>query len=501
MRFTYRSPYSYDADSNRTGYTAPDGSTNTYSYDTLNRLNNLANSWAGSFGFSYDALGRRTQLSRPNGIATNYSYDSVSRLLSILHQAGSTTIDGEAYTVDPAGNRTAKTDDLAGVTSNYTYDKIYELTQVLQGTNTTETYTFDPVGNRLSSLGVSSYANNTSNELTSTSAASYTYDSNGNTTSKTDSTGTTSYAWDFENRLTQVTLPGTGGTESYRYDPFGRRIQKVFTTGANPPTTTTTNYLYDGDNEIEQVDQNGNVVARYADTQDIDEPLAESTASGLDFYEQDGLGSITSLTNSAGALAQTYTYDSFGNTTNSSGNIANPFRFTGRDFDSETGLYYFRARYVSPSTGRFLSEDPWRFYSDVNFYLYVENDPTTLIDPSGFYSCVQGAVCNFTPDMDKALKKFEKCLGHDIKITCGRNSHKPTDPHMKGLAVDIGHGTNPWLSRDAVIKCFDQAFPSNSYGEQEYNNGDSGQYQYHLQYTPGLGGKTGFSGYIHPHGH
>ncbi|MFZ0338640.1 MAG: hypothetical protein WAL45_11445 [Terracidiphilus sp.] len=74
--------------------------------------------------------------------------------------------------MNPAGNRTRKTDDLAGVTSNYTYDKIYELTQVLQGTNTTETYTFDPVGNRLSSLGVSSYTNNTSNELTSDSNAS-----------------------------------------------------------------------------------------------------------------------------------------------------------------------------------------------------------------------------------------------------------------------------------------------------------------------------------------
>jgi len=64
------------------------------------------------------------------------------------------TIDGDAYTVDPAGNRTVKTDYLAGATSNYTYDKIYELTQVMQGTNTTENYSYDPVGNRLSSLGV-----------------------------------------------------------------------------------------------------------------------------------------------------------------------------------------------------------------------------------------------------------------------------------------------------------------------------------------------------------
>ena len=94
----FTNSYSYDADSNRTGFTAPDSSTNTYTYDTLNRLTTLANSWAGSFGFSYDAISRRTQMTRPNGIATNYAYDKLSHLLSVLHQAGSSTIDGDAYT-------------------------------------------------------------------------------------------------------------------------------------------------------------------------------------------------------------------------------------------------------------------------------------------------------------------------------------------------------------------------------------------------------------------
>lgn len=74
-----------------------------------------------TFGFSYDALSRRTQMTRPNSITTNYSYDNLSRLLSVLHQSGASTIDGATYTVDAAGNRTSKTDWLAGVTSNYTY--------------------------------------------------------------------------------------------------------------------------------------------------------------------------------------------------------------------------------------------------------------------------------------------------------------------------------------------------------------------------------------------
>ncbi len=79
------------------------------------------------------------------------------------------------------------------------------------------------MGNRLSSLGVSPYSYNTSNELTSLPGTTYTYDNNGNTLTKVDGTGTTSYTWDYENRLSQATLPGTGGTVTFKYDPFGSR--------------------------------------------------------------------------------------------------------------------------------------------------------------------------------------------------------------------------------------------------------------------------------------
>jgi len=132
-----------------------------------------------------------------------------------------------------SGNRTAKTDQRTAVTTNYGYDNIYELLSAAQGGTTTDSYTYDPVGNRLSSLGVWPYSYNTSNELTSTPSATYTYDYNGNTTSKTDSNGTTNYAWDFENRLSSITLPGTGGTVSFEYDPFGRRIYKSSSAGTS----------------------------------------------------------------------------------------------------------------------------------------------------------------------------------------------------------------------------------------------------------------------------
>jgi RHS repeat-associated protein len=305
------------------------------------------------------------------------SYDGLSHLLSVLHQTGSTTLDGAGYTYDPAGNRTAKTNYLNGATSNYSYDPLYQLTQVAQGTSTTESYSYDPVGNRLSSSGVPSYSYNSSNELTSNSNGSYTYDANGNTL--TDASGRP-FTWDFENRLTQAVVPGTnGGTTTFRYDPFGRRIQKSGPLG-------TTNYLYDGDNSIQEIDQTGNLLARYTGEDEIDEPLAELRSGSVSYYEQDGQGSTSSLSSPSGALANTYTYDSFGKSTASTGTISNPLQYTAREFDPETQLYFNRARYRDPAAGQWLSEDPIRFLGGNDFYSYVVNNPLKYRDPLGWQS-------------------------------------------------------------------------------------------------------------------
>lgn len=196
-----------------------------------------------------------------------------------------------------------------------------------------------------------------------------------------------------------------GGTATFKYDPFGRRIQKVFTQNS---TTTTTNYLYGGDNAIETVDQSGTVLAKFAQGQNIDEPLAESVGGTTYDYEQDGLGSATSLTNSSGALALTYTYDSFGKVTASSGSVSNPFRYTGRDFDSETGLYYYRARYYDPTTGRYLSEDSVSSSSEANLYIYVNNSPVIFVDPLG--------LCQLTPGMKRCLGTIFNTNVSNVKI-------------------------------------------------------------------------------------
>ena len=212
--------------------------------------------------------------------------------------------------------------------------------------------------------------------MNSLASVSCGYDANGNSQTEVNSSGTTTFAWDFENRLTSVTLPGGGGTVTFKYDPFGRRIYKSSSSG-------TSVYAYDGDNLIEETNSGGTAVARYAQGLSIDEPLVELRSGTTSYYEADGLGSVTTLSNTAGAVAANYTYDSFGNLVASSGSIVNNFRYTGREWDPETSLYYYRARYYDPQAGRFVSEDPIRFLSGINGYRYTYNRPTQFKDWSG----------------------------------------------------------------------------------------------------------------------
>jgi RHS repeat-associated protein len=258
------------------------------------------------------------------------------------------------------------------------------------------------------------------------------YDANGNTL--TDASGK-SYTWDFNNRLVSAMVPGTG-TVTFKYDPWGKRIQKSSTSG-------TTNYIYEGqwENVIEEVDNTGNILARYDQETGIDFPLSEFRSGAASYYEQDGVNSVSSLSNPAGALASTYTYDSFGKLTASTGTLVNPFQYTAREFDSETGIYEYRHPYYDQNLGRFLSEDPIAFSGrNGNIYAYVSGDPINFNDPSGLFP-IFGNWCgpNWTggqhepyipshgdiPGYYKPPIDYvdEVCSYHDICYANCRNSH------------------------------------------------------------------------------
>lgn len=184
---------------------------------------------------------------------------------------------------------------------------------------------------------------------------------------------------------------------AFKYDPFGRRVYKSSSAG-------TSVYAYDGDSLIEETNSSGAAVARYSHGPNIDETLAMFRSSATSYFHADGLGTITSLANTAGSLAETYTFDSFGKPTNSSGSLTNPFQYTGREFDSETSLYYYRARYYDPGIGRFISEDPTGVEGGMNLFAYTDNNPLKWVDPFGLAPklprCPKGGVILSRSELD-----------------------------------------------------------------------------------------------------
>jgi len=164
-------------------------------------------------------------------------------------------------------------------------------------------------------------------------------------------------------------------------------------------------------------------------------------SSATSFYQEDGLGSVTSLSNGAGALAQTYSFDSFGKTT-PTGGLVNPLQYTGREFDSETGLYFYRARYYDPNAGRFLSEDPIEFAGGSNFYAYALNRPAILVDPSGLDGHTWGPITWYTNQKGTSPTEIKAEKAHEAQHRCdfwnGNVFTKPCEfLESRGFAAEI----------------------------------------------------------------
>ena len=272
------------------------------------------------------------------------------------------------YTYDNVGNRLTESVLQNAISRNmtHTYDNLYQLTGVTG--SQTHSYQYDPLGNRQLADGTS-YVPNNLNQYSSVGGTPYTYDLNGNLTGD----GSKTYSYDVENRLTAVTAPGPNVT--YTYDGFGRRIKKQV-------NATTTYYLHDGDQVIEERGSGNVLQATYTYGTGIDEVLTMSRASQTYYYFHDGLGSVTDLTKNTGELVESYQYDVYGQPTTSS-TIGNPYLFTGREYDQESGLYYYRARFYHPGIGRFLQRDPVGYLPDINVYRYVSNNPVNFVDPRG----------------------------------------------------------------------------------------------------------------------
>jgi RHS repeat-associated protein len=162
---------------------------------------------------------------------------------------------------------------------------------------------------------------------------------------------------------------------TYAYDAMGRRISKTVTSG------TPTQYLYDGNNTVQETV--GSTINPILVGLGIDERFARNDTTGRTYFLIDGLNSTPALTNSNGAIQNQYSYDPYGNASQSGTGFTNPYQYTGREANT-AGLCYYRAQYYSPMMGGFISEDPIGVGGgQSSFYAYVGGDPMIYRDPGG----------------------------------------------------------------------------------------------------------------------
>ena len=429
--------YTYDAMGNRTRLTYPDNSFVTYTYNALNRLVQIKNATEETIAdFTYDELSRRTRLDLRNGTRTEYQYDTLHRLTSLSSKKTSTEtiITNFNYTFDRMGNRLSMTTP-SGVNS-YQYDAVYQLTGVDYPSPFTDmNYNYDNVANRTSTVngGMVNYTANTLNQYTTAGDTVFTYDANGNMTGSVAPAptpavppylgGTYSFQYDYENRLVQADTPSN--IASYAYGPFGRRTAKTV-------SSETVKYIYDGAQIIAEYDGSDTSLRKFIYGVGIDEPVVMDTGGTQYYYHFDALGSVTALTDSDGALVETYRYDVYGKPcimdasdpfaieccfSACSTTVGNPYLFTGRRFDSESGLYYYRARHYSPELGRFLRVDPIGYFDSLNLYQYVQSNPINFVDPFGLeFECPifeLGVIHNH-----EELERYPRRSG-ELKFHCG----------------------------------------------------------------------------------
>jgi RHS repeat-associated protein len=364
--------YQYDANSNRTQLSLNAATSATYQYDVINRLIQLTHSGTLNTTFSYDATDKLTSRTLPSGVVSTWDYDGLNRLTRLKHVKGVNTLADFQYQFNAVNNITQMIDGDGG--HNYSYDPLDRITAATHPNQPNESYTYDDVGNRIGSNQGSSYTYQPFNQLVAANGSTFGYDTNGNLIAKTDATGNWIYTWDYENRLKQVSLPN-GSNVTYQYDALDRLVQRISSSSG------TIKFVYDATDVIRDVDAGGNILANYMNGLEMDNKIGrqDGQSGAISYFLADSLGSTRALVDSSGILTETLTLDSFGN----GSSISTRYRFTGREIDESTGLLFYRARWYDPSQGRFASEDPVGIDGGVNWYSYVENNPTNFDDPFG----------------------------------------------------------------------------------------------------------------------
>ncbi len=328
-------------------------------YDNGGRLSGWTQSgnWA-SATFEYDDADR---------LAESRYYDGTSSLLATLE-----------WRYSPGGYLVEYGD--GSFTNTFSYDDAGRLTSAAHGhpSNPDERYSYDRAGNRRVEGSESDYVYDAANQLRQDGRYTYDYDASGNRTMSNRVGGGvwTSYEYDSENRLIQVTQSG-GDWVRFAYDPLGRLAEKLDSSGA------VRRYVYDQDEVLAEFDGAGNLARRYITRDSIDMLLGVISGGDHYFAGTDRLGTVIGFLDDGGDSAGAYHYQAFGQISDVEGAVANERTFAGREYETVSGLYHMRARFYDPVTGQFLQREPLVYRGATAPYVYAGNNPTNYRDPYG----------------------------------------------------------------------------------------------------------------------
>lgn len=422
----------YNLDGNVTSMSADYYGTESRYYNTIGQLSRIINFKNENTDFTYDLIGRLNSITR-GALVTGFNFGTDQRLSAITNTASGTVKSSYQYLYNSEGLISSITNQN---TTNYTYNENSFLTQssvnssrlpASVGQATTETFAYDNIGNRLNDANGSFQYDPTGQELKEDYKYTYIFDANGNLAQRHNKlTGEwLGFTFNSENQLKEINfysdtlVSAAFKTVNYSYDPLGRRIGKKVFDSRFPSDITKTYtrlYIYNNNEIISELDANKNIIARYTHsglrTDDVlsvdisDEGVTNKLAytQGTYHYLKDHLGTIKEITDSNGNIVQRYHYSAYGirqaitdgvdnELTGSVGEtngvrINTAYAFTGREYDEESGFYYYRARYYDAHSGRFLQQDrdPGKLKNPitaVNKFIYASNSPAFFTDPLG----------------------------------------------------------------------------------------------------------------------
>ena len=342
------------------------------SANAVSTVINLTSQWINATTYTQSTSGGATETITlgTSTAAMQYSYNNVNELTNI---AAGGQVKYNAYTNKPLKSATVNSN---AATLNYS-ENFYGNATLSPGNNTTTVSGTDGGNNTVTQTAQVSTKGPGSTTLT--------YDSNGNMTSD----GTNTYVWDAENRLIQITYPGSGNNSQFSYDGNNLCVGIVETTSGS--VSSTKQFVRYSSKIREARNVSGAIISQYF--------YRGETVSGSNyFYTKDQLGSTRELTNGSGIVQAQYLYDPYGQATTLQGSTNVDFQYAGYYYHVRSSLNLAFYREYNSKLGRWISRDPKEERGGVNLYRYVNNNPIEWKDSSGLL-CTPRALPPLPPEI------------------------------------------------------------------------------------------------------